>query len=221
MSKPKKKRTKRYRPRDVFTPAIIHDFVKGDRLTEIEFVMLDALMGAALDKVHLMSLDIKSFRIVDTCCQHVYVLAGLFDGTADNQRLAIYARCALQALWSDVNKPEEERIIAKRLDFLRVLVRVLEHLQNVLKTMYAECSHVELAKMEAWLDNIPPLHFAGGWMVDPDDGEAPGIIGNHGTTFLHGCAVTGSLLIVDGSLFWATEEDTLIRITEPIFIVFD
>lgn len=221
MAKPKKKRRKAYRPRDVFTPAILHDFLKGNRLTEIEFGMLDAIMGAALDKVHLMSLDIKSFRIVDTCCQQLYVLSSLFDGTEDNQRLSIFARCALQALWSDVNKTEDKRIIAKRLDFLRVLVSVLEHVQQLLKTMYAECTHVELARMEALLEKVPPVRFSGGWMVDPSDGEAKEVIGKRGTTFMHGRAALGKLVQIDGTFFWSTDNETLIRINEPILIVLE
>ena len=152
MPKPKKKRSKSYRPREVFTPGIIHDLLRGPNLTTAERTVLDELVASALDKVQLSSFDLRSFSTLDTTCQHLEELASLFTNSEANVRLAFFCRCLLKALWVDLERPEEERIIASRPDLRLHLIRVLEHLLLTMKPIYEQCSREELRQLERALD---------------------------------------------------------------------
>ena len=54
----------------------------------------------------------------------------------------------------------------------------------------------------------------------PGDPDAEKFAGRPGRVLIHGSVRRGALKVVDGTTFWHTDDDRLIRITEPAFVVF-
>lgn len=135
--------------------------------------MLDELVASALDKVQLSAFDLRSFSTLDTTCQHLEVLASLFTNSEANVRLAFFCRCLLKALWVDLERPEEERIIASRPDLRLHMIRVLEHLLQTMKPIYEQCSREELRQLERALDARFKKHGAfkcpNAWAILPNE----------------------------------------------------
>lgn len=50
-----KKRTKKYRPRDVRAPMLIRTLLKGEKMTSVELAMINRIVTGSLDLVQLMT----------------------------------------------------------------------------------------------------------------------------------------------------------------------
>lgn len=225
MHKPKKKRSKSYRPRDVFTPGIIHDLLRGPNLTAAERTLLDELIAGALDKVQLSSFDLKAYRTLDTTCQHLEALSPLFNNAESNARLAFFCRCLIKALWVDMERPDEERIIASRRELRLYMIRALEHLLETLRPMYDQCSREELRQLERSLDERhrkqKQFVYPNAWAILPHDDEDKTVPPFIGWSFLHESVRHGRMTLEGKTIFFVQDDGTKIRVTDPCILVVD
>lgn len=220
MSKPKKKRNKSYRPKDASIPGLVFDLIRGPRLNANEFDILDSLGTAALTAVQLTSMSLQSFIRFDTICCHLYLLAPHFEHTLENRMLAQYARQALAVIWGDTNKPYEERLVMNNRDCAKTLAKVLGTALETVKTMWSNVSRQELEAMENALPTMPRPGDYESVICFPGDPDAEKFAGREGRVLIHGGVRPGSLAVVNGVTFWHSDDDRLIRITEPVFVVF-
>ncbi len=216
-----KKRTKKYRPRDVRAPILIRTLLKGEKMTSVELAMINRIVTGSLDLVQLMTMDVDAYRAVDTACRHLYILAGLYEGQEENRRLAQYARAFLAALWQDLRRPDQEQLFAHRPECRRTLMVVLEHVRRLLEQIYPDCTMVELDAMEQALTRVPKP-VADGWLIelDPDEVAPPETLRPGATTYLHGRIMTGRLSQEGDDVFFHADEGVRIRVQEPIFLIF-
>lgn len=134
--------------------------------------------------------------------------------------LAQYARQALCVIWGDTNKPYEERWIMNNRECAKTLSKVLGTALETVRHMWANVSRQELEAMENALPTMPRPGDYESVICFPGDPDAEKFAGREGRVLIHGGVRPGSLAVVDGVTFWHSDDDRLIRITEPVFVVF-
>lgn len=219
----KKKRNKKYRPKEVKTPMIVRTYLHGDTVTDKELAFLDEAINFSIDKLQLLTADNDAYSVMDVACRHLYLLAVHFDEPERRQVLAQYARVALYALWKDKEHDPEQQVLANDNNFLMAIINIFAVVAAELKVIYSSSTYRELLIAEELQDRAPEITLGDCWVLNPKSEVEfdPRVYCKHGMCYINGEVSTGHLERIHGVPAWCIDNGPKLRVTHPIFLALD
>lgn len=219
----KKKRTKKYRPKEVRTPMLVRAYLHGDEMSERELEVLDEFVNSSIDKLQLLSIDKQAYNIMESVCRHFYVLSVAFDESEERQRLAQYARIAVRALWTDLAVRQNSRTLQDNDNLRRAFVEVFAVVAAEFKALCQVSSFKELMNSGDCMSKVPDTEYDDCWVVDPSTEvvDDPALYGQPGTCFINGKIQHGTLVMINGVPAWHVDNGPKLRLMSPVFIALD
>lgn len=225
MSKPKKKRTKKYQPGRETIPTWVYDL--WGPLTEENYQTFEAAVRTDLSLIKMGTWDGSRYGDLLFALRQLYAFAKSFDGSDEYELLATMATGALHAL---KNLADEERAgKPKRPKVIRAALAPLEQALETYFTMMRELhrSEHEAARRKADRTNLTKalgeVAVGGVCILAPDEkDEEVCRLGCCGVAYVNSACEVGHLARDENrNLFWVIDErGTFVRITEPTLMFF-
>lgn len=226
MSKPKKKRTKKYMPgRRPTIPTWVYD--TWGQLSEESLQKLEDVCRTDLSLIKMGTWDRTRYGDLTFALKQFYAFAKSFDGSDEYELLATMATGALHAL---KNLADEERAgKPKRPKVIRAALAPLEQALETYFTMMRKLhrSEHEAARRKADRTNLTKaledVAVGGVCIVAPDEkDEEVCRLGCCGVAYVNSACEVGHLARDENrNLFWVIDErGTFVRITEPTLMFF-
>lgn len=225
MSKPKKKRCKKYQPGRATIPTWVYDL--WGPLTEENYQTFEAAVRTDLSLIRMGTWDGSRYGDLLFALRQLYAFAKSFDGSGEYELLATMATGALHALKNLAD--EEHKGLPKRPKVIRAALAPLEQALETYFTMMRELhrSEHEAARRKADRTNLTKaledVAAGGVCIVAPDetDGEVCRL-GCSGVAYVNSACEVGHLARDENrNLFWVIDErGTFVRLVEPTLMFF-
>lgn len=222
MSKPKKKRTKKYRPGRPTIPTWVYD--AWGQIPEESLQKLEDVCRTDLSLTKMGTWDRMRYGDLNFALKQFYAFAQSFDGSDEYELLATMATGALHAL---KNLADEEH------DGPKVIRAALAPLEQALETYFRMMrelyrSEHEAARRVADRTNLTKalgeVAVGGVCILAPDEkDEEVCRLGCCGVAYVNSACEVGHLARDESTrnLFWVIDErGTFVRITEPTLMFF-
>lgn len=224
MSKPKKKRTKKYQPGRPKIPTWAYD--SWGQLTEKDFEIFEDAVKIDLGLIR-MGTDEKC-RNGDLlyAMRQLFAFAEHFDEDTDYQLLATMGTAAIHALKNVTDNEKEGKPRCQA--HVAALLAPLEHAISVYFTMMRELYRSEHEAARRQADNLSltkalqDVAVGGIALVVPDETDNElSRCGIRGVAYVHDRCEPGYMVREDGQNFWVIpERKTFVRMTEPTLMFF-
>lgn len=226
MSKPKKKRTKKYTPgRRPTIPTWVYD--AWGQIPEESLQKLEDVCRTDLSLIKMGTWDRMRYGDLNFALKQFYAFAQSFDGSDEYELLATMATGALHALKNLAD--EEHKGLPKRPKVIRAALAPLEQALETYFTMMRELyrSEHEAARRKADQTNLTKaleeVAVGGVCIVAPDetDGEVCRL-GCQGVAYVNSSCEVGHLARDENrNLFWVIDErNAFVRLVEPTLMFF-
>lgn len=220
MSRNAKRRTKKYRPKEVLNPALLYDVIKPQlSTTDLDDLEMHALI--ALKRIENGNGTDEDIATIATVIDHAFVAAAAFEEKYDLRLLCYLALAATMAAKGAMSKREVPD---------ECLIRIMREAVKLNRTLSEHCKRSELVEISrtarkyyASIRTNPQDAF----IVSPTDEDSSkdlqALEGYIGVTFINGKVRTGYLKFEEDRGKWVWKmphEDMQAVISEPIFVLF-
>lgn len=219
MSKPKKKRTKKYHPGRPKFPAWTLDTLGP--LKELDFERLETAVKLDLGLIKMGTMDRRCYGNILYALRHFYSFSQNFENQAENELLATMGTAAVHTLLNlaeevEAGKPKRPAVVAAMLEPLEHALATYFSMMRVLHRSEQEYARRE-AQRCSLTNALQEVAVGGIAFVMPDSTDGDRIVcGVTGVAYVHGRCEVGHLERKDRQSFWVIpEKETLIRITKP------
>lgn len=225
MSKPKKRRTKKYQPGRPKIPTWAYD--AWGQLTESDIKRIDDVVNVDLNLIRLGTYDPERYKDILFALKQFYAFSKRFNGSDENELLATMGTAATQCLLGLSEEAYKTGKPAKP-SYVEAMFEPLEHALATYSLMMRECyrSEHETARREArrmsLTKAIMEVGNGGCWIVDPKDSTQNGMdnLGKVGIAYVHRRCEIGYLEEDEGAIFWCIpDKQTFIRLEKPTLVL--
>lgn len=224
MNKPKKKRTKKYRPGRPKIPTWAYD--AWGQLTEKDFEIFEDTVKIDLGLIRMGTQEQCRYGDLIFAMKQRFAFSEKFSQDAEYQLLATMGTAAIHGMknLADEVKEGKPRRPAVEAAMLKPLEHAIATYFKMMRELYR--SEHEFARREA--DNLnltkalQDVARGGVAVVAPDEtDEEVSRCGVQGVAYVHGRCEPGYLVREDSQNFWMIpERETFVRITEPTLMFF-
>lgn len=217
----KNRRKKRHTPKPCRAHPMFAEKLYGAEIEAEDLDKIDAVADAALDLVRLRTRDQIHYDSVHAVLRNIFIAASILEDKERLQDLAVFGRAMLDVIHKDATRPDGERLLEET--DMKTLVEPLATAIKTARAIHETFTRSELVFMEraGGTYEVKVREAVGVYLfrVVPDEDEIKATKGLEGIAFLHGRTERGSVKVVDGVAFWATEDERLIRLNRPTVVM--
>ena len=224
MSKPKKKRTKKYQPGRPKIPTWAYD--SWGQLTEKDFEIFEDTVKIDLGLIRMGTQEQCRYGDLIFAMKQLFAFSEKFSQDAEYQLLATMGTAAIHGMKNLADEVKEGK--PRRPAVEAAMLKPLEHAIATYFKMMRECyrSEHETARREArrmsLTKAIMEVGNGGCWIVDPKDTAQKGMdkLGKVGIAYVHRRCEIGYLEEDEGAIFWCIpDKQTFIRLEKPTLVL--